>query len=118
VRSDDALKIMQRGHADFETTRIYLREAENLSAGFGAVFPPVPADLLRKPTRARGVSAFGFGGHSGGRRRWRRRSTLRCRRAPPAGKPAWRSWLASYRPVASPVANVVVLDPKRRQPGA
>jgi hypothetical protein len=48
VRGDDALKIMQRaGHADFETTRIYLREAEKLSAGFGAIFPPVPADLRR-----------------------------------------------------------------------
>ena len=38
---------MQRaGHADFETTKIYLREAENLSAGFGTVFPRVPTDVL------------------------------------------------------------------------
>src|SRR5262249_47317880 len=42
VRGDDALKIMQRaGHADFTTTQIYMREAENLAAGFGAVFPPL-----------------------------------------------------------------------------
>ncbi len=58
VRGDDPLKVMQRaGHADFDTTKIYLREAENLVAGFGAVFPALPADLLRPPTRARGVSA-------------------------------------------------------------
>jgi hypothetical protein len=39
---------MQRaGHSDFDTTQIYLREAENLAAGFGAVFPPIPADVLR-----------------------------------------------------------------------
>lgn len=37
---------MQRaGHADFETTKIYLREAENLAAGFGTVFPPLPEGL-------------------------------------------------------------------------
>jgi hypothetical protein len=48
VRGDDPLKIVQRaGHADFDTTQIYLREAENLAAGFGEVFPPLPADLLR-----------------------------------------------------------------------
>jgi len=47
VRGDDPLKIMQRaGHADFETTRIYLREAENLSAGFGEVFPALPSLLM------------------------------------------------------------------------
>jgi len=40
VRGDDSLKIMTRaGHADFETTKIYLREAENLAHGFGDVFP-------------------------------------------------------------------------------
>jgi hypothetical protein len=39
---------MQRaGHQDFETTRIYLREAENLAAGFGTVFPPLSTDVLR-----------------------------------------------------------------------
>ena len=58
ARGDDPMRVMQRaGHADFATTQIYLREAENLSAGFGTVFPPLPADLLAKPTRARGVSA-------------------------------------------------------------
>jgi integrase len=47
VRGDDALKIMQRaGHADFETTKVYLREAENLAAGFGTPFPPLPDELL------------------------------------------------------------------------
>lgn len=31
------------GHTDFETTKIYLREAENLATGFGVVFPALPA---------------------------------------------------------------------------
>ena len=58
IRGDDPLKISQRaGHASFETTRIYLREAENLSHGFGDVFPVLPASLLARPTSARGVSA-------------------------------------------------------------
>jgi hypothetical protein len=62
VRGDDPLKITQRaGHADFTTTQIYLREAENLAAGFGTVVPPLPPDLLAKPARARGVSASAFG---------------------------------------------------------
>ncbi len=47
ARGDDALRIMQRaGHADFETTKIYLREAENLAAAFGDVFPVLPGELL------------------------------------------------------------------------
>lgn len=59
VRGDDALRIMQRaGHADFATTRIYMREAENLAAGFGQVFPALPVELLkRSPVAARRVSA-------------------------------------------------------------
>ncbi len=69
VRGDDPLKIMQRaGHAGFETTRIYLREAENLSDGFGKVFPPLPGDLLNPPKRAKtvsaSVSAFGLPGRA------------------------------------------------------
>jgi len=68
VWGDDPLKIMQRaGHADFTTTQLYLREAENLAHAFGTVFPPLPADLLSRPIRARGVSAsvsaFGFSDH-------------------------------------------------------
>jgi integrase len=47
VRGDDPLKIMQRaGHADLSTTQIYVREAENLAAAFGAVFPELPGDML------------------------------------------------------------------------
>ena len=56
ARGDEPLRIMQRaGHASFDTTRIYLREAENLAAGFGTVFPALPEALLSKPTSARGV---------------------------------------------------------------
>ena len=52
MRGDEPLRIMQRaGHADFETTKIYLREAENLSAGFGTVFPRVPTDVLLGESR-------------------------------------------------------------------
>jgi hypothetical protein len=32
--------------ADLAMTPIYVREAENLAAGFGAVFPPLPGELL------------------------------------------------------------------------
>ena len=47
MRKDEPLLIMQRcGHADFATTQIYVREAENLSHGVGQVFPPLPARLL------------------------------------------------------------------------
>ena len=68
VRGDDPLKIMQRaGHAGFETTKLYLREAENLAHAFGRVFPPLPTELLARPRSARGarkvsapVSAFGL----------------------------------------------------------
>jgi hypothetical protein len=38
---------MQRaGHERFETTQRYVREAENLREGFGAVFPPPPEALF------------------------------------------------------------------------
>jgi len=47
VRGDDPLKIMQRaGHSSFETTRGYIREAENLRSSFGSVFPALPKSLL------------------------------------------------------------------------
>jgi integrase-like protein len=48
ARGDDPLRIMQRaGHEDFETTKIYLREAENLARALGTVFPALPDRLLR-----------------------------------------------------------------------
>ena len=54
VRGDDPLKIKQRaGHATFSTTEGYIREAENLREGFGAVFPRLPAALLIGPTGPR-----------------------------------------------------------------
>jgi len=47
VRGDDALKIMQRaGHSDFETTKGYIRTAEDVREGFGDVFPELPPSLL------------------------------------------------------------------------
>jgi hypothetical protein len=50
VRGDDPLKIKRRaGHASFTTTEIYIREAENLGAGFGTGFPPLPASILAGP---------------------------------------------------------------------
>jgi hypothetical protein len=73
VRGDDALKIKQRaGHASFSTTEGYIREAENMRAGFGAVFPRLPAGLLsrgpvrptlnRRPAVSASVPAFGVAG--------------------------------------------------------
>jgi len=59
ARGDDPLRIMQRaGHADFETTKIYLREAENLAKAFGTVFPTLPARLLGiAPNRPGAIAA-------------------------------------------------------------
>jgi len=69
VRGDDPLKIMQRaGHTDFETTKIYLREAENLSHGFGEVFPALPGDLLGSivPESPRAIPGRGIAGKMAG----------------------------------------------------
>jgi integrase len=53
VRGDAPQLIMQRaGHQDFETTMGYIREAENLAAGFGEVFPPLPLAALGVPEAA------------------------------------------------------------------
>jgi hypothetical protein len=47
VRGDDPLRIKQRaGHKGFATTEMYIREAENLAAGFGEPLPPLPPELL------------------------------------------------------------------------
>ena len=47
IRGDDPLKIQHRaGHADYGTSALYIREAENVRAGFGEVFPPLPESLL------------------------------------------------------------------------
>jgi integrase len=58
VRGAEPLRIMQRaGHTTFDTTLIYIREAENFRIDFGAPFPPLPASLLGSPKPARKVSA-------------------------------------------------------------
>ena len=50
VRGDEPLKIKQRcGHQTFGTAELYIREAEAVRDGFGAVFPPLPAALLAAP---------------------------------------------------------------------
>jgi hypothetical protein len=47
VRGDDRLNIKQRArHSTFSTTEGYIREAENLGEGLGAVFPGLPPSLL------------------------------------------------------------------------
>ena len=54
VRGDDPLRIKQRaGHSSFSTTEMYIREAENLVAGFGEPFPVLPPDLSGKPRNVR-----------------------------------------------------------------
>ena len=47
VRGEEPLKIMQRlGHRNFNTTMLYVREAEQLRAGFGEPFGALPESLL------------------------------------------------------------------------
>src|SRR5579859_6421853 len=47
VQGVDPLKIKQRaGHANLSTTEKYIRVAEELRPGFGAVFPELPKSLL------------------------------------------------------------------------
>lgn len=62
VRGDDPLKIQQgAGHADFKTTSGYIREAQVFEEGFGAVFPPLPKELLTpEPGISAGLSDSGF----------------------------------------------------------
>jgi hypothetical protein len=62
ARGGDPVRIKQRaGHKSFSTTEGYIREGENLRAGFGEPLPSLPADLAtvsarvselrRRPTR-------------------------------------------------------------------
>ena len=76
ARGDDPLRIKQRaGHSSFRTTEGYIREAENLGASFGKVFPPLPdlarglgsgqapsqtGDAITLENKAAGVGATGF----------------------------------------------------------
>jgi integrase len=47
VRGDDPLRIQHdAGHRNFSTTQGYIREASNLGAGFGEVFPALPSCLI------------------------------------------------------------------------
>jgi integrase len=47
IRGDEPFKIMHcAGHRRLETTQLYVREAVNLRAGFGQVFPTLPDALL------------------------------------------------------------------------
>jgi integrase len=46
VRGEEPLKIMQRlGHRNFNTTMLYVREAEQLREGFGEPFTALPEAL-------------------------------------------------------------------------
>ncbi len=57
IRGDDPLRIQQRaGHEDFDTTQIYVREAEPVREGFGSPFPPLPASLLTRDAVAEAQS--------------------------------------------------------------
>ena len=61
VQGVDALKIKQRaGHANLSTTEKYIRVAEELRPGFGAVFPSLPRSVLRleSPMRVRHPNRF------------------------------------------------------------
>lgn len=58
IRGDDPLHIQHRaGHTTFATTQGYIREAVNVRAGFGDVFPPLPEALVpNRPESPRGDS--------------------------------------------------------------
>lgn len=65
IRGDEPLRIKQRaGHTDFATTEGYIREAEQLTEGFGAVFPALPAGVIcpefRPANFSRGVQPRGM----------------------------------------------------------
>jgi hypothetical protein len=50
LRGDDPVKIMRRAaHRNFQTTLGCVREAENRRAGFGQVYPALPA-VCSSPT--------------------------------------------------------------------
>lgn len=50
VRGDPPQQVQRRaGHRSYATTDGYVREAENVRADFGRVFPPLPSDLLGTP---------------------------------------------------------------------
>jgi integrase len=67
VRGDAPLTIMHRaGHSDFKTTQIYVREAENLRAGFGAVFPPLPPSVVAPNESPNGGGGGAEGGEGAG----------------------------------------------------
>jgi integrase len=84
VRGDEPLKIQRSaGHTDLNTTQRYIREAENLRAGFGDVFPELPRALLGADP--------GDGPHGGGERRspdGTDASPTEARAAPPAPRSA------------------------------
>ena len=58
MRGDDLAKIMQRAaHQSYETTKVYLREAENLrDADFGVPFPPLPRELWEEQPASPGAA--------------------------------------------------------------
>lgn len=52
VRGDEPLKIQRSaGHSSFATTDRYIREADNVRAGFGDVFPALPSELCEGDER-------------------------------------------------------------------
>ena len=80
VRGDEPLKIKQRcGHTTFSTTELYIREAEAVREGFGAVFPTLPESTLGpfrihpKVRRRSGVKQALLSGVDGTRTRGLRR---------------------------------------------
>jgi integrase len=63
ARGDDPLRIKQRaGHSSFQTTEGYIREAENLGANFGEVFPSLPVENI-VPNRPGTINPPEFSGN-------------------------------------------------------
>lgn len=56
IRGDEPLRIKYRaGHSTLSTTESYIREAENLRAGFGVPFPPLPPSLVGEVDQTTGA---------------------------------------------------------------
>jgi len=52
VRGEEPLKMQRLRHRNFNTTMLYVREAEQLREGFGEPFPPLPASMLHGASAA------------------------------------------------------------------
>ena len=110
VRKDAPFDVMlAAGHDRFETTQRYVREADVLRAGYGDVFPELPASLIDGAKRWREslnakLSIGNDGGGGGNRTRVREASTASSFTCVVAVSPATESTdsAVTYSPLSRP----------------